>query len=251
MSVTAQPKHILLMTATVTPKNATNLVRTDPIARLNDYQWALDFYLNFIDAPLHGIVFVENSDSDVTSLRELVEARNLTERVEFLCNYGLNSYSEYGRGYGELKLLDYAMTQSTTIRNSLREAIIWKITGRYVVKNLQSVIARAPKRFDAYIDMKNRPMPWMDMRLMAWTASGYDRIFRGIADDLGATTHETYLREYLPKRANGALLTQRFRNEPRIDGIRGYDNRNYSEGANLLKFYVRSLGRVVAPWYWI
>jgi hypothetical protein len=30
----------------------------------------------------------------------------------------------------------------------------------------------------------------MDMRLMAWTSAGYDRIFRGVADDLGSKTHE-------------------------------------------------------------
>jgi hypothetical protein len=251
MSSIEKPTHILLMTATITPKDSPNLVRTDPVARLKDYERALDFYLNFIDRPLHSVIFVENSDSDVTSLRNMVEARNLTKRVEFLCNYGLHRYSEQGRGYGELKLLDYAMTQSTTIRNSTQGAIIWKITGRYVVKNLPSVIARAPKRFDAYVDMKNRPLRWMDMRLMAWTAVGYDRIFRGVADDLGATVHETLLREYMPKRAGDALLTQRFRHEPKIDGIRGWDNRNYSKGFNLLKFYVRSVSRVIAPWYWI
>lgn len=239
------------MTATITPKGSPNLVRTDPAARLNDYERALDFYLDFIDRPLHSIIFVENSDSDVTSLREMVAARNLTERVEFICNYGEYRYSEQGRGYGELKLLDHAMTQSTTIRDSPQGSIIWKITGRYVVKNLPSVIANAPRGFDGYVDMKNRPLRWMDMRLMAWTAAGYERIFRGVADDLGDAVHETSLREYMPKKAGSALFTQRFRHEPLIDGIRGWDNQNYSKGFNLLKFYVRSAGRVIAPWYWI
>ena len=39
--------------------------------------------------------------------------------------------------------------------------------------------------------------------------------------------------------------------EPRVDGIRGLDDRNYSRGKNLIKFYVRSVSRVVTPWYWI
>ena len=87
-------KHILLMTATITPHNAPNLVRTDPVARLKDYEAALRFYLDLIDCPLYGIVFVENSDSDVTTLRKLVANRGLADRVEFLCNYGVHHYSE-------------------------------------------------------------------------------------------------------------------------------------------------------------
>jgi hypothetical protein len=95
-------KHILMMTATITPNNARNLLRTDPAVRLKDYEDALDFYLDLIDRPLYGIVFVENSDSDATSLRQLVASRGMTGRVEFLCNYGVHLYSDKGRAHGEL-----------------------------------------------------------------------------------------------------------------------------------------------------
>ncbi len=244
-------KHILLMTATITPHHARNLARTDPVARLKDYDDALGFYLGLIDRPLHGIVFVENSDSDVTTLRELVASRGLTERVEFLCNYGVHLYAEKGRAHGEFKLLDYAMTSSIMVIEAGVNHVVWKITGRYMVKNLASIITSAPRGFDAYVDMKDHPRRWMDMRLMAWTSHGYDRIFRGVADDLDSETHEMHMRDYLPKRAQGARLVQRFSKEPFIDGVRGWDNGNYSKGRQLLKCYVRSAGRVLAPWYWI
>jgi hypothetical protein len=244
-------KHILLMTATITPNNARNLLRTDPTSRLKDYVGALDFYLTLIDQPLHKIVFVENSDSDVTSLRQLVASRGRIGRVEFLCNYGTHLYSEKGRAYGEFKLLDYAMTASATIRAAGTNHVVWKITGRYIVRNLASIITSAPDGFDAYVDMKDHPRRWMDMRLMAWTSSGYDRVFRGAANDLDSKTHEVRMRDYLPERAEGARLVPRFRREPFIDGIRGWDNGNYSKGKELIKCYVRSVGRVVAPWYWI
>ena len=146
-----------------------------------------------------------------------------------------------------MKLLDYAMANSEAIRDAGEDAIVWKITGRYIIKNLEKVIARAPKRFDLYCDMKNRPSRWLDMRLMAWTTRGYQTFFRGTADEFGAKTHESLFREIIPARASGLLLTQRFRNEPLVDGIRGYDNRNYSEGRNLIKFYIRSVGRLLAP----
>jgi hypothetical protein len=244
-------KHILLMTATITPHNARNLARTDPVARLQDYNQALGFYLGLIDRPLHGIVFVENSDSDVTTLRQLVASRGLTGRVEFLCNYGVHLYSEKGRAHGEFKLLDYAMAASTMVIDAGVNHVVWKITGRYTVKNLASMIASAPHGFDAYVDMKDHPRRWMDMRLMAWTSAGYDRIFRGVADDLDSKTHEKLMREYLPKRAQGARLVPRFCKEPFINGVRGWDNNNYSRVSELLKCYVRSVGRVLAPWYWM
>jgi len=252
---TAQPpvgtQQILLMTATITPNNARNLLRTDPVVRFGDYYRALEFYLRLLGQPLAGIVFVENSSSDVAKLRHLVTSHGLSDRVEFVCNYGSYLYSEQGRAYGEFKLLDYAMSVSKMIRGVGAGSVVWKVTGRYKVKNLASIIASAPRGFDAYVDMKDHPRRWLDLRLMAWTPFGYERVFRGVADDLEAKTHEAVMRDYLPARASGVRLVPRFRKEPCIDGIRGWDNGNYSKGGELIKFYVRSLGRVVAPWYWI
>lgn len=246
-----QRRHILLMTATVTPRQTSDLTRTDPTLRLSDYQRALKYYLKLVDTTLHGIVFVENSNSNVVSLKDMTRESGKVDRVEFLCNYGDHSYSDKGRAFGEFKLLDHAMAESSMIRAAHDQAVIWKITGRYIVKNLRAVIARSPDQFDAYFDMKDRPLRWMDMRLMAWTPAGYDRIFRGVADELQSRLNEWTMREFVPKRAPEALLVQRFRNEPLVDGIRGYDNRNYSKGRNLLKFCIRSASRAIAPWYWI
>ena len=72
-----------------------------------------------------------------------------------------------------------------------------------------------------------------------------------LADDLGAAIHETVLRDYLPKRAKGERMVLRFRREPLVNGIRGFDNRNYSKGRNFIKFCARSAGRVLVPWFWI
>jgi hypothetical protein len=244
-------KHLLLMTATITPGDAPDLTRSDPKERLEDYKGALDFYLTLIDRPLHGIVFVENSNSDVTALREVAALRGLTDRIEFLCNYGDYRYTAKGRAYGEFKLLDYATSSSRMLREATLKDLIWKVTGRYKVKNLRSLIANAPIHFDLYVDMKDHPMRWMDTRLMAWTAGGYDRLLRGVADELDSKLREDTMRDYVPTRARGAGLIQRFSREPLVDGIRGYDSRNYSEGRNLIKFYLRSMGRILVPWYWI
>ena len=73
-----------------------NLLRIDPAARLKDYADALGFYLALIDRPLHGIVFVENSDSDVMSLRQLVASRGLTKVLNLFATTAFIS-SQIGR----------------------------------------------------------------------------------------------------------------------------------------------------------
>lgn len=249
--MSSSKKHILLLTATISPGNAPELARADPIARLHDYESSLRYYLTLINNPLHGIVFVENSDSDVSSLKQSADKMGFTNRVEFLCNYGSYTYAERGRAYGEFKLLDYAMTNSVMVRDSSKDAVVWKVTGRYKVLNLATMIRRAPVNLDMYIDMKDRPLRWMDMRLMAWTPKGYDRLFLGIADSIGKDFNERAMRESMPEHVDEVTLVRRFRNEPRIDGIRGYDNANYSHGFNLFKFYLRVLARICVPWFWI
>jgi hypothetical protein len=46
-------------------------------------------------------------------------------------------------------------------------------------------------------------------------------------------------------------IVRRYTVEPRIDGIRGWDGRSYAHGINGLKFQVRRIARIVAPWIWI
>ncbi len=178
----------------------------------------------------------------------------MSSRVEFIDNYGVHSYSGKGRAYGEFKLLDYAMEHASMVREA---SVIWKVTGRYIVRNLRQMVRSAPD-FDVYCDMKNHPLRWMDMRLIAWRPQIYSMIFNGIADELNERMGESTMRDYLPERVAELLaagkdirLIQRFRKEPLVDGIRGYDNRNYSLGRNLAKFYVRTFGRTFLPSYWI
>jgi hypothetical protein len=244
-------QQLLLMTATITPNNAKGLQRADPVTRLADYYHALEFYLGMLGGPLSGIVFVENSSSDISMLEQLVRSRGLSDRVEFVCNYGSYVYTEEGRAYGELKLLEHAMLVSGKVLHPGAEVVVWKVTGRYKVRNLASIIATAPADFDVYVDMRDHPEPWLDTRLMAWTRLGFEQVFRGLADEMNARAHERVMREYIAARADNVRLVPRFRREPFIEGVRGYDNNEFSRGGELIKSYLRSVSRAVAPWCWI
>jgi hypothetical protein len=69
------PKNILLLTATINPLSGIpSLARADPLLRLGDYSRSLAFYLTQLGKCLDGIVFVENSAYDISSLAKQAQA---------------------------------------------------------------------------------------------------------------------------------------------------------------------------------
>ena len=250
-----KPVNILLMTATITPDNSPELARTDPALRLEDYAQALDFYIGQLGTAgrrgaIDAVVFAENSDSDVSSLRALAQARGAGDRVEFIANYGRHSFPGRDRSVGESALLDHAMVTSRLIAAAGAGAVVWKIPGRYRVRNLAATVRAAPARFDLYCDVRNRPIAWLDLRFMAWTPAGYDRLLRGIAERLGTDPKEPAMHAYVTGLQDSAVVL-RYRTEPLVDGVRGWDNRHYAKGGALLKFWLRAASRRLAPGLWI
>jgi len=246
---------ILLMTATITPDNSPELARVDPALRLEDYAQALDFYIGQLGTPerkgaIDGIVFAENSDSDVSSLRALALARGAGDRVEFIANYGRHSCPGRDRSVGESRLLDHAMATSRLIAQGGERAMVWKITGRYQVRNLARMVKTAPAPFDLYCDVRNWPIAWLDLRFMAWTRAGYDRLLRGIAERLGTDPNEPAMHRYITGLADSGVVL-RYRTEPLVDGVRGWDNRHYAKGTARLKFWLHAASRRLLPRLWI
>jgi hypothetical protein len=250
--------NVLLMTATITPISGERfLSRTDPAIRLKDYENALIFYSSLIGKQLDSIVFVENSNSDITTLKKLVEDRNLQSKVEFIVFNGLDYPAKYSRAYGEFKLIDYGVENSKTIQSAGDNLVVWKVTGRYIVKNLDQIIRHQPRRFDLYCNFRKIPKPWTDMFLLAWTAKGYESCIQGLYPQL-KTDYDAEFKhpeemfiEILQGMSKDVKIFRRFKQTPRIDGVKGADNQNYLKGRNLLKFRLRALSNRVFPWIWI
>ncbi|MER3523375.1 MAG: hypothetical protein C4326_04740 [Ignavibacteria bacterium] len=245
---------VLIMTATITPpSDAPHLLRSDPLLRLQDYRAALQFYVSLLDRLFDRIVFVDNSCSDLTSLADAIAG--VRGRVELVTFAGLDHPSHYGRAFGEFKLLDYAMANIPSLRDAEPHTTFWKITGRYRVTNLTTIIEHAPRPFALYFDLKRYPIPWFDTRLMAWTSAGYRLILQGIYEHLREDLFHSPSEEWLYKAVQPFLriegVVPRFTRVPRIEGIRGHDNQSYSGGWNFLKYLLRSAARRVFPPLWI
>lgn len=255
-------RNLLLLTATITPKSGVpNLKRTNPQKRLQDYAEALRFYLSHVNKSCDGIVFVENSNSDISQLKTIVNEKGLTDQVEFIVFEGLNYPPEYDRGYGEFKLLDYGMTHSQLMRQHPNDRnVVWKITGRYLIYNLAEIIEKQPDQFDLYCHCRNYPKHWLDTYILAWTLDGYETCLRdvyhrlktnvpGIPEGIAA---EELLRSWLEQKfiQDHANVIRRFKITPELGGFRGADNKGYATD-NQWKYKLRQTFSTVFPWIWV
>jgi hypothetical protein len=100
--------EVLILTATITPhSNVTKLVRKEPQIRLADYCETLRFYLGVSSRFIDRSIFLENSDSDLRPIKELVETVKHDKNVEIISFHNGNDYPpEFGKGYGEFRMIN-------------------------------------------------------------------------------------------------------------------------------------------------
>ena len=173
---------ILLMTATITPpKGCPDLARVDPVLRMEDYYESLKYYLDVPIQLIDRIIFAENSDTDLTPLHECLKFNSQKKIIEFISFPNGNGFPpEYGKGYGEMLLIDYALDNSQIINE---DDYIWKATGRLILSNLSSLIQKTPQNYDLYCDLHKdyaylKLTHFFDPRFYSFTLKGYDRYFR-------------------------------------------------------------------------
>lgn len=251
------------MTATITPPaGVPNLSRVDPAQREADYLEALRWYIQAAPGVFDRIVFAENSLSDVSRLESACESL-APGLVEFLVFDGLDYPPHFDRGYGEFRLLDHAMSHSPSIVAAAEAdpegTRIWKVTGRYRVRNVAEIVTGAPRRFEFYANFRNWPKRWVDTYFLGWTPEGYEALVRDVYHRLktnvpgipyglsGEELFRSWLEQPLFRRRR---IVKRFRSTPDLDGIRGADGRGYSAHEGW-KIRLRSILRRVAPFVWI
>ncbi len=134
----------ICMTATIRP--ATVLVsRTDVQARLNDYKSCISFYLAETDLLIY---FLENSDYDLSGDKDF-ECFSKNSRFE-LIRIAPHPDQSRGKGFQEFYILDYF------VAHTLHHKALIKVTGRYIVRNINSILNRVslPLSIDLHQKMK-------------------------------------------------------------------------------------------------
>ena len=246
--------NILLLTATITPPSAAKLARKDPAIRLKDYLKALKFYLPLVTQCIDYIIFAENSNSDISCLQALVKEAELNDKVEFIVIYGLDYPWSYGRGYGDFKLIEHVMNHSQLI-NTHPKSIIWKVTGRYIIRNLCHIIATKPADFDIYCHFENRYISRISLTLLyllAWTPYGYQvglkNIYHELRCDITKQIAEITFKKIIEQRLKIIKIVPRFKVPIRLDAIISTNKQVASwHPRQILKYYIQRL----IPWWWI
>ncbi|MEO0870507.1 MAG: hypothetical protein AAFY19_00905 [Pseudomonadota bacterium] len=247
----ARPQ-VLLLTATIAPRPDTfSLTRSDPAARLADYRAAFAHYLGLVAAdPAVHIVLVENSGAPIDEFEAAARAQGLDDRVEVL-GYTANDDSSFSRFFLEARLLTWALDHSRLL--TLPNAVIWKITGRYIVANLSAIIRRQPARFDVYLNFRDYPEPVIDFYVAGFTLKGLKAVIDPARIDYRTTrSGELILREKIDDGHFDELaVTKRFTVVPDVRGYRGFDNRKYHGLKQRAKFAARVLANRLMPQVWI
>lgn len=247
----------LLMTATLAPPTAA-VARADPNERLQDYMDALRFYMNVPDTVVDRILFVDNSNGNLSPLVQLAQEIPHSKEVEFIGFDGNDHPYQRGKAYGEFKLMDFGLANTTLFGP---EDIVWKTTGRLKFLNLPEM-SKCSKSldFDILCDLHN--VPWvgsgnwrtrhnMDLRVFAFRKKTYDIVFRDQwrANESGFDAGFMY-HLVLQKRGDVRVRT-RFPIQAQVQGISGRHQRDYTSRSQVLKDSVRSIARRIAPWFWL
>jgi hypothetical protein len=167
--------NVLLLTSTIRPRaDQPQLKLVDPLQRLADYRQALAFQCGLLaSGVVDRIVYADNSGHDLQALK----AEFRSPAIEWVSFFDLDYDPSYHRGYGEFRLVDRAHEQSAVLSALAPDDRVWKVTGRYVVRNLARVMGMTPRGFDLLCDVRGR---WAEMGFMAWSRHGYERHVRGL-----------------------------------------------------------------------
>jgi hypothetical protein len=246
------------MTATIeTSSRMSNNARRDPQLRRRDYEIALRFYLSLPEGAPQAILFCENSGADLTSLREIAENENPHERpVDFL-SYVSDVPPEHGKSRAELDIIRRAF--SDVIARQAEPPMVWKVTGRLIVWNLQQIIASRPEHAEMYCDTRSvRALGnlvganfWVDTRLIGFSPHYFQKYIGGISDiRKNAIECAVYDAIYEHLEADKAIAP-RFKHQPLIHGVCAGSNEDYESRSYRMKTAVRQIARKIAPGVWI
>ena len=242
---------ILLMTSTIAPARDTFLLNhSDAKSRLEDYKEALAFYSVLIkDKIIDKIVYADNSGYDLADIRQIASDVGILDQCEFV-SFNTPAVPNVNRYYLEINLVNEAFEKSQFL--ALDDAVIWKVTGRYIIPNVAEIIQRAPAA-DLYINFRNRPERTLDFFIVRFTRKAFEKLlFNQVEDFKNIRTGEDILRERLDAlQGSDLVIIRRFNETPRVVGKRGYDGARYESRAGYAKYVLRVWANKLLPQVWI
>lgn len=210
----------LLLTGCIHPNGMSLTSLQNPEVRRLQYIDSIRFYLK--KTPFN-IVFVENSGTDISTFFNDLEIR----RIDFVTFVG-NDYNKlYGKGYGEMLILKEAFKRSKFISETTR---ICKITGRYKIANIMSLISSSHKMNSSISGLFRSDFQFMDSRIFIadWNFySNYLFANSEVVNDSEGMYFEKVLSKSVLRAMADNIIYAPFKVLPRIIGQSGTDGMYY------------------------
>lgn len=245
MGSRVRTNEVLLLTATVTPHPQMGaLAVRAPEERFEQYCDAFRLLVSSGASELFdSIILCENSGFPLERFDEAFS--DSVARVVYAPVEMDDSAGKYGRGYSEMLLIDKALAQVTEVIGE--DDRIWKLTGRYQIKNLAKVVTRSNQAADVVVTLRRFPSKWADLYLFGFNRRAW-RALSAHFDDLKAASGSVVMYDLLDGLSQrGFTIAARLGTEPILAGVRGHDQRNYDSGRQRLKRRARQFLHLVAP----
>jgi hypothetical protein len=224
---------------------------------MGDYVQALRFYLSVDTNAIDRLVFVDNSNSDLSPLQRVADEAPAAKDVELISYQGRDYPVEQGRSVGETYLIDHALGASRILSALGKNDLFWKVTGRLRVRNLTQLVASTPGDCELYLDFRRYRHPWVDTRIFASTPGAFRRVFLTRIDllrqdllPLGLVAPEERLFWALLPERERERIVPRLRVEPKFEGSSGFGE-DYGRPRRRVESAVRSVTRRILPSLWI
>jgi hypothetical protein len=220
---------VVLLTATIDPRNMVKLVRREPQQRLDDYRNALQncWLSNELIADL---VFCENSNADLTDIHKLFAVRPLTcGRAESMSFDGQQFPRHLGKGFGEIGIISYALRHSKLLRED--NPLVIKVSGRLEVVNFGKLVklTMAHPDFDISCDFRGN-LQWADSRVFISRADflrNYLVPMQSLLDESRGITFEHILGRATHRGIADGVRWRPMQCTPDIRGVSGTTNIRY------------------------
>lgn len=241
-------RHLMLLTATIQPDpRVPNLQVRSALDRQRDYLETLHWATSSTTSLFDGVVFAENSGADLSPLRTVLSS---VKPVEFL-SLPPSTKPEAGRAYLETQLVLDAFDRSESLRDT--SATVWKLTGRYQIRNASAIAAHSPADTQLYFNLRRIPRRFADMQFYGIGPGGVAPLAEILPSllELGPAPEVELYNTLMRLRARGMPISVRFSHEPDLVGTRGFNGVPYGTGRDGLRRRVAAMAHRAFPPLWL
>lgn len=231
----------LILTATIDPGDMPDLVRKNVDTRLDDYKKSFNFWIK--KKTIKKIIFIENSNYDLSCFHEL--ARNQKDKEIEILSTNLNSTfdKKLGKGYGQFLCLNEVFQKSTIAKKT---NYFIDVTGRHCVSNFEEILRDiGANNSDIYINLSDN-LKFSDTNIYAGSKNFFINYVvpeTSKTDDSQYNIFEHCVAKAVLKAVSNGYSLSKTPIYPIIDGYIGTNGKKYKQ--NIFKkiklFFFRKL----------